>query len=196
VGIVGFVVGQLGRPSRITGNLLNLANAKANRRALEHLNVSADESVLEVGFGGGAALRKLASRAAFVAGVDRSPASVRAARDRLSDPIAQGRVRVEQADVEALPFDDHQFDAALGVHTIYFWSVPEAGLREVLRVLRPGGRLLLVTDTRSHPDTVTRGGLRSYDRADLTGLLQRAGFGAVHAEEEGSFLYTLARRTQ
>jgi ubiquinone/menaquinone biosynthesis C-methylase UbiE len=194
MGFARFVAQQLGRPSRVTGRLLNLANAKVNKRAIEMLELLPDERILEVGFGGGAALRRLVDRAAFVAGVDRSAASVEAARSGLSAEIAAGRVRLEQAEVATLPFENRHFDGAMGVHTIYFWPDLEAGLAEILRVLRPGGRLLLVTDSKRHPDAIARHGLSFYTRDELVAALERAGFRDVRAEPEGRFLYTLARR--
>src|SRR3954467_15451358 len=139
MGLARFVASQLGRPSRLTGRLLNFANARGNAAAVEVLEVSSDHRALDVGFGGGVALRKLAARAHSVAGIDLSEAAVRAARRGVSRgggrgggggrgarrgfrrEIEEGRLEIEEASVEAIPFDDAGFDRVLTVHTIYFW---------------------------------------------------------------------------
>jgi arsenite methyltransferase len=136
MGLARFIAHQLGRPSRVTGRLLNLANARGNERAVELLDVSSDQRALDVGFGGGVALGKLAARAQSVAGIDRSEAAVGSVRQRFRREIEEGGLHVELASVEAIPFDDESFDQVLTVHTIYFWPDPERGLRETLRVLK------------------------------------------------------------
>ena len=47
--------------------------------------------------------------------------------------------------------DDNSQDAVLSVHNLYFWPKPEATIAEIARVLRPGGRILLVFRGREHP---------------------------------------------
>lgn len=55
------------------------------------------------------------------------------------------RVRIEHGDLTALPFDDQSFDAVVSAHAVdHLGKSTEQGLREILRVLRPGGRFLLV----------------------------------------------------
>ena len=55
------------------------------------------------------------------------------------------RVRMEQGDLTALPFPDHSFDAVVSAHAVdHLGKSTEQGLREILRVLKPGGRFLLV----------------------------------------------------
>src|SRR4051795_1198288 len=110
MGLARLVARQLGRPSHVTGRLLNLANARANAAAVELLQLSSDQRALEVGFGGGVALKKLAARAHSVAGIDVSEAAVRAARRSFRREIEEGTLEVDEASVEAIPFDDAAFD--------------------------------------------------------------------------------------
>jgi arsenite methyltransferase len=189
-----FIARQLGRPSRLTGRLLNLANARANGAAVELLEVSSEHRALDVGFGGGVALRKLAARAGSVAGIDRSEAAVRAARQSFRREIEEGRVQVEEASVEAIPFADADFDRVLTVHTIYFWPDPERGLQEILRVLKPGGRFVLTTDMRGPPKAIAKHGFSSYSQEQQTELLRAAGFSDVRFERRGRVLFAVAAK--
>src|SRR3954453_2375627 len=185
MGPARFIAHQLGRPSRITGRLLNLANASGNARAVELLELSSDHRALDVGFGGGVALGELVGGARSVAGIDHSEAAVRSARQRFRREIEEGRLQVELASVEAIPFEDASFDRILTVHTIYFWPDPERGLREILRVLRSGGRLVLATDVKGPRKAVASHGFNSYGQEQQSELLRAAGFSAVRFERHG-----------
>jgi arsenite methyltransferase len=194
MGLAQLIARQLGRPSRLTGRLLNLANARGNAAAVELLEVSSQHRALDVGFGGGVALRKLTTRAHSVAGIDVSDAAVRAARRSFRREIEAGRLQVEEASVDAMPFDDADFDRVLTVHTIYFWPDPERGLQEILRVLKPGGRLVLATDTRGPPEAIAKHGFSSYTDEQQAELLRGAGFSAVRFERRGRLLFALATK--
>ena len=65
-------------------------------------------------------------------------------------PLIQGkRVDVVLAPVESLPFPDSFFDKVLCVHALYFWKDLDASLREIARVLKPGGCLGLLFRTKA-----------------------------------------------
>ena len=64
--------------------------------------------------------------------------------------MANGSVELHQASVEALPFPDASFDNVLSVHTLYFWPDLLRPFAEVLRVLKPGGRVMVAY--RSDPE--------------------------------------------
>jgi ubiquinone/menaquinone biosynthesis C-methylase UbiE len=188
------LVRQLARPSRLTGRLINVTNASINDQALQLLAPNASDHVLEVGFGGGRiALAKLLTRAAFVAGIEPSPASVRAARKRFRHHLEAGRIEIQRAAVEAIPYQANSFTSVLTVSTIYFWPDPKRGLREILRVLCPGGRRPIATETRRVPRPITRQGFTQYTREQQDALL-RAGFSVVDFERADPFLFALATK--
>lgn len=61
--------------------------------------------------------------------------------------IAAGRVEIQQASVSHLPFPDGSFDVVTAVETHYYWPNLESDLREILRVLKPGGRLAVIAES-------------------------------------------------
>lgn len=109
------------------------------------LEVGGRDRVLEVGFGPGAVLRRLSEMVpdGTVAGSDPSPEMIRQARARNAAAIKTGRVVLRQAAAERMPYPDAGFDKALAVNSMQVWPDAGAGLRELRRVLRPGGRLAL-----------------------------------------------------
>jgi ubiquinone/menaquinone biosynthesis C-methylase UbiE len=119
---------------------------------------------------------------------------VRSARRRFRHEIEEGWLQVELASVEAIPFEDESFDRILTVHTIYFWPDPERGLREILRVLKRGGRLVLATDIKGPPKAIARHGFSSYGEEQQAELLRGAGYAAVRLERHGGVLYPLAAK--
>jgi SAM-dependent methyltransferase len=110
---------------------------------------------------------------------------VRLARRRLRRRIEAGRAEISLAASSALPYPDARFDAALAVHILYFWRDAIADLREIRRVLRPGGRPLLGYRPRDAkalallPAKVYS--LSSVDETER--LLGQAGFAAIRSTE-------------
>jgi ubiquinone/menaquinone biosynthesis C-methylase UbiE len=101
--------------------------------------------VLEVGFGHGRTIAAIACRVpnGFVAGVDLSAAMLRLASRSNLTAIQQSLLELKLGDSSSLPYSDRRFDKALAVHTIYFWKDPVAHFRELVRVLRRAGMLVL-----------------------------------------------------
>lgn len=147
MGLWDAVSRQLSEPSgfggRIVARLMNRGNRGINDRALELLDVSCGQRVLEVGFGGGRTLDVLLARSAFVTGLDRAEDMVAAARRGRQELIGDGRLVLLHGDVHAVPARDGSFDRIVTVNTVYFWPNLEAALAELRRVLVPGGRVVI-----------------------------------------------------
>jgi len=179
-----FLAAQLRKPSgrfgRVLGRFLNRSNREMNRRAVAHLDVRTGHRLLDIGFGGGVGIEAMLeiSDELFVAGVDFSPDMVEQQRVRFADRVGRGQLRIERGDVERMPFEDADFDRVLSSNTIYFWPDPVASLQEILRVLRPGGRLVLACATKEELERFppARHGFSRYDCDEVRGLLERAGF--------------------
>src|SRR5215831_18195525 len=138
-----------GRPQgllgRVGGRIMARTNQQCAAWVIDLLAIQPHESVLEVGFGPGVGIQLLArsASAGYVAGVDVSAAMVAQATTRNAHAIARGRVDVRHGAVERLPFADHTFDKALAINSMQVWTDAEAGLREMRRVIKTGGKIAL-----------------------------------------------------
>ncbi len=145
--------------------------AEANRWMVLLLEVEPDDRVLDVGCGPGvgvAAAARLA-RDGLVVGVDRSATMVRHASWRNRDATRRGRVEIRLGDAGDLPLPDRYFTKAASMNSLQFWSDPVVGLRELHRVLAPGGRVAIVVMARSDdpPDPTTEPEWAHRTAADL-----------------------------
>ena len=148
-----WATGQVRKPSGPLGQLvvgaMNQSHADLTDWGLEHVEVARSATVLDIGCGGGRTLKRLAARAAEgqVHGIDVSKASVATSRRTNAADVASGRVRVELGSVQALPYPDRTFDAITAVETHYYWPDLAASMREILRVLKPGGTFAVIAET-------------------------------------------------
>ena len=97
---------------------------------------------LDAGCGTGFLTFELATRGHRVTGVDFAPAMIAEARRKAAERGVS--VRLEEADAEQLPFAPGSFDLAISRHVLWTLPHPEAAIDEWIRVLRPGGRLVVV----------------------------------------------------
>jgi ubiquinone/menaquinone biosynthesis C-methylase UbiE len=98
---------------------------------------------LDAGCGTGFLTFELAARGHHVIGVDFAPSMVAEAR-RKSEERGLSSVEFEEADAEQLPFRPASFDLVISRHLLWTLAHPEAAIDEWIRVLRPGGRVVVV----------------------------------------------------
>lgn len=174
---------QFGRPAgllgRVAGNLMAMTNAPMNRLAADLLDVQPDDHILEIGFGPGTLIRILARRAprGSVAGVDHSKVMVEQASRRNEEFVRTGRVEAKEGSVSKLPFPDGRFTKVCAVNSFHLWPSPEKDLREVRRVMKEGG-LLLLSLRMKHPrqNRFMPPGFTEEEVEQVRGMLERAGF--------------------
>ena len=128
---------------------MNASHAGVTAWGLGHVEIGTDFSILDVGCGGGRTIDRLTSMApnGKVFGIDYSEESVAVASETNTHSIASGRVQVQLGTVSQLPFPDATFDLVTAVETHYYWPNLPADVREVMRVLRPGGTFLIIAET-------------------------------------------------
>jgi len=135
-------------PGRILARHMNSTHYELTRWGLSHLQVSPESVILDVGCGGGRTIQQLALLApnGKVFGIDYSNASVAVARQTNSAAIESAKVDIRHGSVSKLSFADDTFDLVTAVETLYYWPNLDADLREVRRVLRPKGRVVIIAE--------------------------------------------------
>ena len=136
--------------------------------------------VLDCGTGTGVMIRPLLSQLTLspnVHGIDLSTGMLSVAKSELENGGVD--VRLEVADARELPFADRSFDMVMSAHMLEHLPAPDDGLREIARVLRPQGLLLIITTRHGAPDALLRLVYRYHTlKPDwLKGRLRQLGFG-------------------
>lgn len=109
------------------------------------------ELVVDLGAGMGPAAMRAARLGAQVVAVDPTPMMRRVLSSRRRVSSERGRISVHDGAAEALPLADACADGLWSVNTMHHWSDLGAGLAEIARVLRPGGRIVLVDEDFADP---------------------------------------------
>jgi SAM-dependent methyltransferase len=175
---------QFGRPTGLSGRVVGwiMASRASNRQrnvwTVSLCDVQRHDRVLEIGFGPGIAVREISRLAVegFVCGLDHSNEMVRQATKRNAAAIRTGRVDLRLGSVDCLPAFAEPFDKVLAVNAIMFWDQSIDRLKELRRVMRPGGRIAVAHQPRGPgaPDaTVAASG------EEIAAALTEAGFTEV-----------------
>jgi len=148
-----YVLLQARKPDRWFGRILAQAMNRGHERlsdwGLRHITIESCFTILDVGCGGGGTIAKLAATAAggMVYGIDYAEGSIAACRGHNADLIKAGRVVIQKASVSHLPFPHDTFDLVTAIETQYYWPDLMGDMREILRVLKPAGRLVVIAET-------------------------------------------------
>jgi ubiquinone/menaquinone biosynthesis C-methylase UbiE len=150
---------------------MNSSHSKLTDWGLEQISIENDHTILDIGCGGGRTVSKLAAIATQgkVYGVDYSEESVAATRKTNAQWIGHGRVEVRHGSVSQLPFPDGMFDLVTAVETHFWWPDLPGDIREVSRVMKPGGTLVLIAEIYKGANTMAAKLAEKY--ASRTGMI-------------------------
>jgi SAM-dependent methyltransferase len=149
---------------------------------------------LEVGCGGGRLLERVLAAGARAAGVDHSPDMLELSSQRNRGAVDTGGLELKLGEAEQLLWPDATFNVLLSANTFFFIEQPERALAEFLRVLSPGGRMVLATVPGPLPAPSLRNWwvyvwgsqMHVYDDEQMRGMVERAGFSSVTVTSAGS----------
>ncbi len=153
IALAAYFMLQARKPSKWFGRFfvqaLNQGHSSMTDWGFTHVVIENHFTILDVGCGGGRTVEKLAAiaTAGMVYGIDYADGSVAASRAHNGQLIKAGRVAIEKASVSQLPFPDGKFDLVSAVETQYYWPNLVGDMGEVLRVLKPGGKLIVIAET-------------------------------------------------
>jgi len=175
---------QFHKPTGVMGQVVGWVLAAENRDrntwAVSLLDVQSHHRILEIGFGPGLAIEVAARKAVvgMVAGIDHSEVMVKQASRRNSAAIREGRVNLRLGDPALIPFENGFFNSVLTVNAFHMWENQAKGLSEVLRVLKPDGKIVVVEqpvsgDLEAQAEAV---------RIELPAKLAQAGFRSAQVE--------------
>jgi SAM-dependent methyltransferase len=157
------------------------------RLVAQVLDVGPEDDVLDVACGWGEFLVAHAAQAHSVAGIDWSAEKVALARERLADRIRAGTAELAHGDAANLPWPDATFSAVSCIDAFPFFTDPSRVLAEMLRVLRPAGRMVMQVGMRwpdgspKHVPHPRSHAIDPGDEAAVLRLVEQAGFTAVSA---------------
>jgi SAM-dependent methyltransferase len=159
------------------------------------LDLQPDDDLLDVGCGSAGFMKDQAARARYVAGLDASDIQVDLARRRLGDRIAAGTAEIVLGDAAALPWEDGRFSVVMSLNCVKFTADPQQALREMHRILRSGGRVVLTLDEAvRNPDksgTIDVFGQWQWSADDARRMMEEAGFADVSVTQLPASNYKL-----
>lgn len=170
---------------------------------LDLLPRSMDGAVLDVGCGGGGFLSRLSERYpyAMLFGADVSEEALGMTAEVNADLCEAGGLELHLASVDSLPFADGSFDMVTAMETYFFWPDLEAGIREIARVLSPGGVIAVGSELRYGDgddgrvdEMCQRYGMRIVPDREILGIMDSVGIDAEALPGEHGVLYRGVKR--
>jgi SAM-dependent methyltransferase len=134
-----------GLPGRLGAAYMARIGGRMHEWAIDVLDPQPGHHILEIGPAHGALIQRMANRVSDlqVTAIDPSPDMVKLASKRNRALADEGRLEVLEGRVSAIPAEEASFDGVISTHTIYFWPDLDADLVEVVRVMKPGGRVVI-----------------------------------------------------
>lgn len=148
------------------------------------LALKPDDDLLDVGCGDGYFLRKYAAGVRSVAGLDHSELAIKGAFSNNKNRVAAGTAKFVQGDASRLPWPDGSFSVVTSMGSFVVFPEPLETLKEMCRVLRPGGRAVIVLevnaeDGKDHAAEAKKYSMCIWSETEMLRAMADAGFSDV-----------------
>jgi ubiquinone/menaquinone biosynthesis C-methylase UbiE len=168
----------------IVARIMPLAHSTIYKRVSKVLNLQREDYLVEVACGGGHFLKNYASHVQGVAGLDLSDVQVKMAKWKHRGRIAAGTAEIVQGDAAQLPWEDNSFSAGTTMGSFIGFPEPLKSLKEIYRVLRPGGRAVVsiefnAEDGKDRSKEIEKYGMWIWTEGDVRGMMKEAGFSEI-----------------
>ncbi len=179
---------QFAKPTGFFGKILAKGMARGHKEfyknALKAINPKKDDKYLEIGFGSGIFIKKYMSDVSRIAGIDHSEDMVKLASDINRKLVESGRAEFRQGYASSLPWSDNEFSVVAAIEVFFFLNETEKTLKEIFRILKPGGRLIIEMafnkdDGVDHKRHIKKMNLKLYSGEEMKKLLKKAGFNDI-----------------
>jgi ubiquinone/menaquinone biosynthesis C-methylase UbiE len=185
-----FVANQFRKPTGFWGKFAVRAMMKGNLGAIkwsiENSEIKENDVVLEIGFGHGISFAIIADKTKEkIYGLDFSEDMIELARVNNSQLVKENRLELRHGSAYNTQFDDNFFNNVIAVNVIYFWEEPQKELKEIFRILKRGGRVVMYltdkTTMQKLPFTGT-GVFHTYTGDEFASIVKSTGFVKVKYE--------------
>lgn len=162
------------------GKKMNTGNKFINLHTINALDPKANDAILEIGMGNGFFVKDIFTLEDTIRykGCDYSKEMVSKATALNEKLIQEGKADFFLANANTLPFEDDEFNTVFTINTIYFWDDPKRVLKEIRRVLKSKGKLIISLRPKSSMATYpfVKYGFDMFNTSEITQLLQDNNF--------------------
>jgi len=179
---------QFAKPTGFFGKILAKGMARGHKEfyknALKAINPKKDDKYLEIGFGSGIFINRYMSHVSKIAGIDYSEDMVKLASDINRNLVESGKAEFKQGYASSLPWADNEFTVVAAIEVFFFLNETEKTLKEIFRILKPGGRLIIEMafnkdDGVDHKRHIKKMNLKLYSGKEMKKLLNEAVFSDI-----------------
>jgi len=173
-----------GFEGRIRFIFMNMGHKSIYENVAKVLELQPEDDLLEIACGNGYFLKKYASHVHSVAGLDLSELCVKLATKKNENRVTAGTAEFVCGEASQLPWEDNKFSAATVMGSFPAFPKPSESLKEMYRVLRPGGRAVVgiewnAEDGKDHSKDVKKYGYHIWAEGEARAMLEEAGFPGV-----------------
>lgn len=188
------VAAQLRKPNgpmgQKVGEAMNRSNAPLYEFVLEKMAIQPADEILEIGYGNGNFFSELFLKAENIkaSGIDFSQKMYEEAVINNRKLIESGKLELAHGTSDNMPYESNSFDKVFCLNVVYFWEDPASHLREIMRVLKPGGKFYTGIRLKQYMEKFpfTKYGFTMYEADDWQAVLEKNGFinTAAHTMKE------------